>query len=230
MPQQIVATALRANSRSIAYTYTEPTVFFEFAYDTARLAHGIGVRNVYVANGYMTAEMLELFQPYLDAANVDLKAFRDRTYQRYVGARLQPVLDNLKRIKALGIWLEVTTLVIPGINDDPVELQDVAQFISQELGADTPWHISRFYPAYEMTSVPITPADTLRCAWEIGTREGLNYVYLGNVADNGYQNTACPSCRRVLIRRSGFAVLSNLVQDGRCPECGTSIPGVGMSN
>ncbi len=228
-PQQIVATALHVDSRSIAYTYTEPTVFFEYAYDTARLAHGIGIRNVYVANGYMTAEMLELFQPYLDAANVDLKAFRDETYRQYVGARLQPVLDSLKRMKALGIWLEVTTLVIPGINDDPVELRDAAQFISQELGSDTPWHISRFYPAHEMTGVPATPTETLRRAWEIGTREGLKYVYVGNVADNGYQNTVCPGCSRVLIRRNGFAVLTNLVRNGRCPDCGSSIAGVGLS-
>jgi pyruvate formate lyase activating enzyme len=228
MPQQIVATALRFDSRSIAYTYTEPTVFFEYAYDTARLAHGIGIRNVYVANGYMTAEMLELFQPYLDAASVDLKAFRDETYRRYVGARLDPVLDSLKRMKALGIWLEVTTLVIPGINDDPAELRDAAQFISQELGSDTPWHISRFYPAYEMTDVPATPTETLRRAWNLGMREGLKYVYVGNVADNGYQSTVCPGCRRVLIRRNGFAVLANLVRNGRCPDCGASIAGVGM--
>jgi len=229
-PQQIVATALRVDSRSIAYTYTEPTVFFEFAYDTARLAHAKGLHNVYVTNGYMTPEMLELFQPYLDAANVDLKAFRDETYRHYVGARLEPVLDTLKTIKALGIWLEVTTLVIPGVNDDPAELRDAARFVAQELGTDTPWHISRFYPTYKMADVPATPAETLRRAWELGRKEGLKYVYVGNVPDNGYQNTVCPGCGRVLIRRSGLTVLTNRVQNGRCPDCRTFIAGVGMAN
>jgi pyruvate formate lyase activating enzyme len=229
-PRQIVATALRVGSRSIAYTYTEPTIFFEFAYDTARLAHAKGMRNVYVTNGYMTAEMLELFQPYLDAANVDLKAFRDETYRHYVGARFEPVLDTLKKIKTLGIWLEVTTLVIPGVNDDPAELQDAARFIAQELGTDTPWHISRFFPAYKMTDVPATPAETLRRTWELGRKEGLKYVYVGNVPDNGYQNTICPGCGRVLIRRNGLTVLTDLLRNERCPECGTSIAGVGMAN
>jgi pyruvate formate lyase activating enzyme len=230
MPQQIVATALRVGSRSIAYTYTEPTVFFEYAHDTARLAHTKGICNVYVTNGYMTAEMLELVQPYLDAANVDLKAFRDETYRHYVGARLEPVLDTLKRIKALGIWLEVTTLVIPGVNDDPAELRDAARFVAQELGTETPWHISRFSPAYEMTGVPVTPTETLRWARELGLKEGLKYVYVGNVPDDGYQNTVCPGCGRILIHRNGLAVLTDLVQNGRCPDCGTSIAGVGMAN
>jgi pyruvate formate lyase activating enzyme len=229
-PHQVVVNALHVDSRSIAYTYTEPTVFFEYAYDTARLAHAIGMRNVYVTNGYMTAEMLELFQPHLDAANVDLKAFRDETYRLYVGARLQPVLDSLKRMKALGIWLEMTTLVIPGINDDPAELRDAAQFLSQELGTDTPWHISRFYPAYEMRDVRPTPVETLHPAREIGLAEGLKYVYVGNVPDNGCRETVCPGCDRVLIRRHGLAVTVNRVRDGRCPDCRAFIAGVGMTS
>ena len=147
-PEQIVSVARKAGSHSIAYTYTEPTIFFEYAYNTACLAHEAGLANVYVTNGYMTEEMLEIFHPCLDAANVDLKAFRDETYRRYVGARLQPVLDAMKVMKRLGIWLEVTTLVIPGINDDPAELRDAARFVAQELGVETPWHISRFFPAY----------------------------------------------------------------------------------
>ena len=229
-PHQVVVNALRVDSRSIAYTYTEPTAFFEYAYDTARLAHAIGLRNVYVTNGYMTAEMLEIFHPYLDAASVDLKAFRDKTYRRYVGACLDPVLDSLKRMKAFGIWLEVTTLVIPGINDDPAELRAAAQFVAHELGADTPWHISRFYPAYEMTDVPPTPAETLRRAWEIGLTEGLKYVYIGNLADNGCQDTVCPGCGRVLIRRYGSAVTEKRVRNGCCPDCGAIIAGVGMTS
>jgi pyruvate formate lyase activating enzyme len=227
-PEQVVAAAQRAGCRSIAYTYTEPTVFFEYAYDTARLAHEAGLVNIYVTNGYTTEEMLETFQPYLDAANVDLKAFRNETYRKYVGARLQPVLDSLKVMKRLGIWLEVTTLVIPGINDDPAELRDAAQFVAQELGVETPWHISRFFPTYEMTDVPSTPVETLHRAREIGLEVGLRYVYVGNVP--GKASTACHACGKTLLRRSGFRVVENRVgPDGRCPDCGALVPGVGMA-
>jgi pyruvate formate lyase activating enzyme len=225
-PEQIVAVARETGSRSIAYTYTEPTIFFEYAYDTARLAHEAGLANIYVTNGYMTEEMLETFHPYLDAANVDLKAFRDETYRKYVGARLQPVLDAMKLIKRLGVWLEVTTLVIPGINDDPAELRDAARFVAQELGVGTPWHISRFFPAYQMPAVPPTPLATLRRAREIGLEEGLRYIYVGNVPDE--ENTYCCECGRLLIGRSSFYVMENLVLDGRCPECGAPVAGVGM--
>jgi pyruvate formate lyase activating enzyme len=226
-PEQIASDAQRAGCRTIAYTYTEPTVFFEYAYDTARLAHDAGLANIYVTNGYMTGEMLETFRPYLNATNVDLKAFRDETYRKYVGARLQPVLDSLKKIKALGIWLEVTTLVIPGINDDSEEIKDVVDFVKQELGVDTPWHISRFFPHYKMKDVPLTPITTLRRAQEIGLEAGLHYVYLGNVSDES--NTFCPGCGRLLIRRLGFNVTENHIgPDGSCPDCGTSVAGVGL--
>jgi pyruvate formate lyase activating enzyme len=227
-PEAVVAGAKRSHSRSIAYTYTEPTIFFEYAYDTARLAHEAGIANVYVTNGYMTGEMLETFDPYLDGANVDLKAFRDETYKRHVGARLQPILDSLKTMKRLGVWVEVTTLVIPDLNDDPSELRDAAKFVAQELGVDTPWHISRFFPAYQMTDRPHTPVETLRRAREIGLEEGLRYVYVGNVPGEGHEDTICPGCGRTLIRRHGFGVLSNAVRGGCCPDCGTAIAGVGM--
>jgi len=226
-PEQVVAAAQKADCRSIAYTYTEPTIFFEYAYDTARLAHEAGLVNLYITNGYMTEEMLETFQPYLDAANVDLKAFRDKTYRKYVGARLQPVLDTMKVMKRLGIWLEVTTLVIPGINDNDGELKDAANFVVNELGVDTPWHISRFFPDYKMTDVPPTPVETLNRAREIGLEAGLRYVYVGNVP--GEANTVCHKCRQMLIRRLGYRILENRVQpNGRCPNCGTPVAGVGM--
>lgn len=226
-PEEVVAAALDAGCRSIAYTYTEPTIFFEYAYDTARLAHAAGLSNIYVTNGFMTSEMLEIVHPYLDAANVDLKAFRDETYRRYVGAGLNPVLDTLKRLKSLGIWLEVTTLVIPGINDDSAELRDAAEFVYHELGADTPWHLSRFLPAYKMTDVPPTPMESLRRAKEIGLNSGLHYVYYGNLS--GEANTLCHACGRVLVRRSGFRVEENRVAGGdRCPGCGTRVAGIGM--
>jgi pyruvate formate lyase activating enzyme len=226
-PEEIVAGAKRTASRSSAYTYTEPTIFFEYSYDTARLAHQAGIANVYVTNGYMTEEMLELFHPCLDAANLDLKGFRDETYRKFIEARLQPVLDNLKKMKSYGIWLEVTTLVIPGVSDDPQELKEAADFLVRELGEDTPWHISRFFPHYKMQDVPPTPIGALLRAAEIGREAGLRYVYLGNVAEEA--NTSCPGCSQLLIRRRGPGLVENhLDEDGQCPRCGKSIPGVGM--
>ncbi|MFO7742937.1 MAG: AmmeMemoRadiSam system radical SAM enzyme [Anaerolineae bacterium] len=230
-PEEIVRAAKRSGCRSIAYTYTEPTIFFEYAYDTAKLAHEEDIANVYVTNGFMTAgpgEMLETFNPYLDAANVDLKAFRDETYRRYVGARLQPVLDSLKKMKELGIWVEVTTLVIPDINDDEEEIRDAARFVAQELGPETPWHISRFYPSYQMTDRPPTPIATLEKAQQIGKEEGLRYIYVGNVP--GEANTECHNCGEALIRRAGYRILGNRIESGQaCPNCGTAVAGVGMA-
>jgi len=227
-PEETVEAAKGLDCAGIAYTYTEPTIFFEYAYDTSKLAHQEGLVNIFVTNGYMTGEMLELYAPHLDAANVDLKAFRDETYRKYVGARLQPVLDSLKLMKELGIWLEVTTLLIPDLNDDLVELQDTARFISQELGVETPWHISRFFPSYKMSDVPPTPNATLRRAEEIGREAGLRHVYTGNLP--GEANTVCHACGQLLIRRVGFRVLeNNVAPDGQCPECGTPVSGVKMT-
>jgi pyruvate formate lyase activating enzyme len=227
-PTQIVAAAQQSGSRSIAYTYTEPTIFFEYSYDTARLAKAKSLANVYVTNGYMTQEMLESFHPYLDAANVDLKTFRDQTYRKYIGARLQPVLDSLKRMKRLGIWVEVTTLVIPGINDDAAELRELVSFVAEELGAEVPWHVSAFRPTYHMRDAPPTHISTLKQAQEIGLEAGLRYVYIGNVP--GEANTSCHACGRLLIRRSAhFGILENRVgPEGNCPDCGMGVAGVGI--
>jgi pyruvate formate lyase activating enzyme len=223
-PQQIVDDALATGSRSIAYTYTEPTIFFEYSYDVARLAHAAGIANIYVTNGYMTPEMLEAFHPYLDAANVDLKAFHEETYHRLVGAALKPILDNLKMMKRQGVWLEVTTLVIPSLNDDPAELRDAANFIAQELGPETPWHISRFFPQYRMTDRPPTPVATLQRAQQIGQEAGLKYVYLGNL--HGEMDTTCPNCGQLLVQRYGYWDIKNYIQDNRCPACSTPVAGV----
>lgn len=228
-PQQIVHTAQGNSCTSIAYTYTEPTVFFEYSYDTARHAREKGLANIYVTNGYMTNDMLDLMYPYLDAATVDLKAFRDETYWTYARAHLEPVLESLRKMKEQNVWTEVTTLVIPGINDDEQELRDAARFLSQELGPETPWHLSRFFPAFRMTHLPPTPVSTLRRACEIGREEGLSYVYLGNTGEGA--DTACPSCGSTVIRRSGFHASRNLLdENGRCPHCGTRICGVGMGS
>jgi pyruvate formate lyase activating enzyme len=223
-PEKIVESALLTGSRSIAYTYTEPTIFFEYSYHIALLAHLAGLANIYVTNGYMTAEMLQLFHPHLDAANVDLKTFRKRTYHKYIGANLQTVLDSLKALKHMGVWVEVTTLVIPGINDDPSELRDIARYIVTDLGPDTPWHISRFFPTYRLMNLPSTPITTLRLAQEIGLGEGLRYVYVGNIIDDA--DTHCYQCGELLIRRQGYWIAGHYLQNGRCPSCGTSISGV----
>ena len=223
-PAQIVAQARDSGSRSIAYTYTEPTIFFEYAYDTAVLARQAGIANIFVTNGYMTPEMLDFFHPYLDAANVDLKAFRQRTYSTYVGAGLNEVLDSLKQLKQLGVWLEVTSLLIPGINDEPAEIKDMAAFIADELGTDVPWHISRFFPQYKFKNVPPTPPKTLQMAYEIGKAAGLKYVYMGNI--HGESNTHCPTCGELLIPRTGYHIGKVTLKEGHCPNCKESISGV----
>jgi pyruvate formate lyase activating enzyme len=227
-PEQIVASAQSAGCQSIAYTYVEPTIFFEYVYDTARLAHAVGLFNIYKTNGFMTNDMLEISQPYLDAANVDLKTFQNKTYQGF-GGQLQPVLDTLKRIKTTNIWLEITTVVIPSINDHPAELKEIAAFIANELGVDTPWHIARFFPAYKMNHVPPTPVEALHQAREIGLEAGLHYVYLGNFLERSKQDTFCTNCNRLLIQRHGPRLLSNEVQDNGCPYCGTPLSGVGLT-
>lgn len=227
-PAEIVASARRNRCRSIAYTYTEPTIFFEYSYDISRIAHDEGLANIYVTNGFMSEAMLDTFAPYLDAANVDLKAFRDETYREYVGARLEPVLASLRKMKELDIWVEVTSLLIPDLNDDPAELRDMATFIAEELGPETPWHISRFHPAYQMQDRPPTPLQTLLNAQAIGQEAGLRYVYAGNVP--GETNTACHQCGQTLVRRLGYRLLENrIAENGTCPNCGTPVAGVGVA-
>ncbi len=227
-PEAIVDRAQRSRSQSIAYTYTEPTIFFEYALDTARLAAQRGLKNIFVTNGYETPEAVATIRPYLDAANIDLKSYSDRYYRKVVGARLQPVLDTIRLMKSLGIWVEVTTLVVPGHNDSPEELRSIARFLASDVGRDTPWHISRFFPAYRMADVPPTPVSTLRQAREIGLEEGLEFVYVGNVRGMPWESTYCPGCSTLLIERSGYAILANRVSEGRCPDCGRRIAGVGL--
>ena len=225
-PREVVEAARRAGCRSIAYTYTEPTVFFEFAYETAKLAHEKGIRNVFVTNGYMTAEALEKIDPYLDAANVDLKAFTEKYYKEQCGARLEHVQATLKMMKSLGIFVEVTTLIVPGLNDDTAELTELADFIARDLGPDTPWHISRFHPTYKLTDRPPTPVKTLTLAREIGLKAGLKYVYTGNVPGNAAENTFCHSCGLTVIERWGFQVGKIRLKNGKCTKCGAEIEGV----
>lgn len=224
-PQEIVELALRSGSRSIAYTYTEPTVYFELAYDTAGIAREKGLANVFVTNGYMTAETLELLAPRLDAANVDLKAFSDDFYRKRCGARVQPVLETQRMMKDLGIWVEVTTLLIPGHNDTDEELRQIAGFIFS-LGAETPWHISRFHPQYQMTGTPPTPPASIHRAVAIGKSAGLKYVYSGNLPGDVGENTHCYHCGRLLIGRRGFFIERLDLKGSACPQCGTPLDGI----
>ena len=224
-PSFIVERALTSGSKTISYTYTEPTIFFEFAYDIASIATGKGLKNVFVTNGFMTEEAIETISPYLHAANVDLKSFSDDFYRKRCGARLQPVLDSLKKMKALGIWVEVTTLLIPTLNDSDDELRQIADFIFS-LGAETPWHISRFHPRYQMQNLPPTAVASIGRAAEIGKASGLKYVYSGNVPGNEGEDTLCSQCGEHLIDRYGFSIERLNLKGTHCPRCGTALDGI----
>jgi pyruvate formate lyase activating enzyme len=228
-PAQVAQAARKAGCSSVSYTYTEPTIYAEYALDTAREAQALGLRNVFVSNGYMTHELLDLMSGLIDGINVDLKAGRGAFYQRLSGASLEPVLDNLKTIQQLGIWLEVTTLVIPGLNDSDVELRWVARYLLDELGPDVPWHVSRFYPQYRMMDTPPTPTGTLERAWSIGREVGLRYVYVGNVPGHDTESTRCPACGTTVIQRSGYRTDVLALRKGACARCGAAIAGVDMA-
>jgi pyruvate formate lyase activating enzyme len=225
-PVEIVTQALAAGCGSISYTYTEPSVFFELAFDTARLAIDKGLYNVFVTNGYMSADLVAQITPYLDAANVDLKAFKDGFYRTYCHARLAPVKQTLRRLKQAGILVEVTTLLIPGLNDDPEELAAMAHFIAHDLGCDTPWHLSRFHPCHCMTDRGPTPAATVEAACDIGKKAGLYYVYSGNLPGSSWEHTRCHHCGALVVERSGYRTHSFLKPGGACPGCGTEVAGI----
>ncbi|MFN4197185.1 MAG: AmmeMemoRadiSam system radical SAM enzyme [Caldimicrobium sp.] len=226
-PENIVESALMLGAKSISYTYTEPTIFFEFALDCCKLAAKKGLKNVFVSNGYMSKVAIEAIKEYLHGINVDLKAFTEDFYHRICKAKLKPVLENLVYLKKVGIWVEITTLLIPQENDDEKELRALVRFIRDELGPDTPWHISRFFPRYQMLNKPSTPTETLEKAYVIGKEEGLQFIYVGNVPGNDKENTYCPKCGALLIRRYGFTVLENRLKKMKCCEnCGFEIAGV----
>ncbi|NLC71159.1 MAG: AmmeMemoRadiSam system radical SAM enzyme [Desulfuromonadaceae bacterium] len=225
-PRVAVERAVAEGCASIAYTYTEPTIFFEYAWDMARLARDRGIRNVFVTNGYTSEEALTAIAPLLDAANVDLKFFSEKSYREVTGGSLQEVLDSLRVYKRLGIWVEITTLIIPGFNDGEEELRQIAGFVASELGVGTPWHVTAFHPTYKMLDVPRTPPSTLRRAREIGIGEGLLHVYEGNLASGEGESTFCPSCRKKVIDRRGFSLCASHMADGKCGFCGEALAGV----
>lgn len=222
--QQVIKSAKQHACGSIAYTYTEPTIYFEFALETAKLARQAGLYNIFVSNGYMSAEATEMIRPYLDAVNIDLKFFRDTSYQKICSGRLQPVLDSISSLKESGVWVEVTTLVIPGENDSLDELSGIAGFISS-LSRDIPWHVSRFHADYKFKSYQDTPEHTIRMASDLGREAGLRYVYAGNVGSWG-QNTVCPACAKVLIKREGFMVSRVNMKGNKCSYCHKELAGV----
>ena len=221
----IVERAKSNDCKTIAYTYTEPTVYLETVLETAKIACREGLKNVFVTNGFMSLEAIEMMAPYLVAANVDLKSFRDDFYKKRCGARLNPVLDSLKKMKDKGIWLEITTLLIPGLNDSPEELKDIAAFISN-LCPEIPWHISRFHPQFKMLKVPSTPVSSLHRARYIGKEAGLKYVYSGNVPGDEGENTYCSNCNKLLIKRYIYRIDENNLSGNSCPACGKELDGV----
>lgn len=224
--ESIVKEALKNGCDSISYTYTEPTVFFELALETAMLARQKGLLNVFVTNGYMSPKLLETAAPFLDAANVDLKAFSNRFYQTYCKARLEPVKENIKRMKDMGILVEITTLLIPGLNDGEDEIRAMAEYIANDLGKETPWHISRFHPSYHMTNRPSTSLLSLEKAYAAGKAAGLFHVYIGNVPGGSWENTHCHSCHHILVKRHGYQIERYLTGKGKCPECNATAYGI----
>lgn len=223
-PEEIIKSAIKNKCGSISYTYTEPTIFFEYALDIAKLAKEKGLYNNFVTNGYMTKECLEMIKPYLDAANVDLKFFKEGSYRKVCAGSLEPVLNSIRLMRQMGIWVEVTTLVVPGENDTEEELRGIAQFLSG-VDKNMPWHVSRFHPDYKFTDHNATPEATLKKAQEIGYKSGLNYIYVGNVYGWG-NDTHCHNCKKLLIKREIFSVLENNIKQGKCAYCNAAVPGV----
>lgn len=224
-PREVVSEAKKYNCKSISYTYTEPTIFFEYAYEIAKIAKKEGLYNIFVTNGYMTTDALVMIAPYLDAANVDLKFFKDDSYLKTCGAHLEPVLETIRLMHKLKVWIEITTLIIPSQNDSEEELKSIANFLAQ-TDKGIPWHISRFHPDYEMSDVSATPIAKLKEAYKIALDAGLRYVYTGNIPQE--ENTFCYSCGKCVIRRFGFEVLENKLKDSRCSYCASTIDGVAL--
>ncbi len=224
-PARIVEMALESGCPAVAATYTEPTVFFELAREVGREAQSRGLLNLWVTNGFLSGEAREDLAGWLDGANLDLKSMRDQTYREYCGGRLAPVLETIEDLHKKGVWIEVTTLVVPGMNDTREELREAARFLTS-LSPDIPWHVTAFHPDYRMTDRGPTPPETLLEAVEAGREEGLRYVYPGNVHLRGGGDTRCPSCGEVVIRRIGFRVEANFLEGGACPRCGAGIAGI----
>lgn len=227
MPEDIIKEAKLNACESIAYTYNEPSVFLEYALDTMKLAKKNKIKNVWVSNGYMSPETIDAIIPYLDAINIDIKSFDEKFYQKICGAHLAPILENCKQFIKEKIWLEITTLVIPTLSDDPAMLKKIARFIKKDLGDFVPWHVSAFSAkiSWKLQRIPDASADAIKKAYDIGKKEGLAYVYAGNILDKNMESTYCPKCHSVVIERLGYNI-KRMDNDGRCRKCGEKIEGI----
>lgn len=226
-PEQVVENAINAGCKSIAYTYVEPAIFYEYVLDTAKLAHKEGLANIMVTNGYINQKPVMKLYKHIDAVNIDLKGFTEELYKKYCGGKLQPVLDTIKTVHKMGVWTELTTLLIPGLNDTEKTVRDMCAWIKKELGVKVPLHFSRFFPYYKMTHVPPTPQESLKRAYDIAKEEGLKYVYIGNTRIEGTEDTYCPKCGKKVIDRGMMldAGATNM-KAGKCGFCGAKIDGV----
>jgi pyruvate formate lyase activating enzyme len=225
-PKQVVEEAKKNNCISIAYTYSEPTTFYEYALETATIAKSEGIKNIFKSNGYINPEPLKKICSVIDAANIDLKAITESTYLKLTGGKLQPVLDSLKVYLEMGVWLEITNLVIPTWTDNLDEIRKMCKWLTQNGFSETPLHLSRFYPLYKLDQLPPTPVDILNKAANIATGEGLKFVYTGNVPGNEISNTKCSSCGAVVVERQGYRIVTNKIKNGHCSECGKRVPGI----
>ncbi len=225
-PAAVVEKAIKNNCKSIAYTYSEPIAFYEYMYDTAKLARARGIKNLMISNGYINDKPLRDLARYLDAANINLKAFDDEIYTKLIGGSLQPVLNTLKTLKEMGVWLEITNLVVPGWTDDLSMIKEMCDWLIKNGFSDTPLHFSRFFPIYKLTSLPYTPLQTLDRARDIARKVGIKYVYIGNVPGTTSENTYCPVCNKVVVERRGFAIIANNLKNSSCKFCGAPIAGV----
>ncbi len=224
LPEEIVKMAIKNKLPSISYTYTEPTIFLEYALDTMKLAKKAGLKNVFVSNGFMSEESAKLVIPYLDANNIDIKGFSEEFYRENCGARFQPVLDTAKLMKKSGVWVEITTLVIPTLSDSEEMFRKIAGFVHDELGSETPWHVTQFSGAisWKLQDLPDTPAESLEKAYKIGKEAGLKYVYTGNIPGMPFEDTFCPKCKTLAIDRTGY-IISRHDKQGLCPKCGENL-------
>ncbi|MDP2907733.1 MAG: AmmeMemoRadiSam system radical SAM enzyme [Nanoarchaeota archaeon] len=226
-PKDVVENAVREKCFSIAYTYTEPSIGCEYVLDTAILAKKKKLKNIMVTNGFINPEPAKKLYKYIDAANVDLKGFTEDYYKNICFARLQPVLETLKLLDKMGVWIEITNLIIPGLNDDMKKIEEMCEWIKKELGTGYPLHFSRFFPCYKMMDRQPTPFETLKKAYQVAKKVGIKYVYVGNVPEREYEHTYCPKCKETVIKRTSyFQIEDNKLKNGSCPKCKTKIEGV----
>ena len=224
-PEAIAEAAKKQNTPTIAYTYSEPVIFYEYMFDTAKAGHKLGIKSVMISNGYIQEKPLRELCSHLDAVKIDFKGYTENFYKEYCGGELKPVLNTLKLLKEIGIWFEMVDLIVPTLNDSEKEIDEMTKWIMDNLGPDVPLHFTRFHPAYKIKNLPSTPLKTIERCYDIATKNGLHYVYIGNIPGHKGEKTFCPNCKTLLIDRIGFYIQSNKIKDNKCPSCQTKIPG-----